>query len=329
MSDVELLVLDGDSISYVAAAASEKRSILATHKESGKQKEFKHRTEFKQWLKDNNEGSFEEFDVLDVQTPEPLENTLHTVKMMIKGNCDKLGCEDYIIGLSGESNFRLDLPLPTKYKSNRDNLLRPLNLEKVQDYLIRHHKAKIVEGRECDDWQASWAYRGYRTNKKIVQVTIDKDARGVPGWMFNPDTMSEPLFVHGLGELVRGEKKVEGIGRKWFYFQTLVGDAVDGFKPCELAIDSEGSPVKYGEVSAFNDLEHCQTDKECWEAIVARYKTWYPEPVTYYIHGDQTKLARASWLDLLQMYVDCAHMQRWEGDRVLVIQVLEKLNVSL
>ena len=332
----DLLIFDGDSISFKAAAANEKRSIVATHLSTGKKREFDNRTKFKEYLADIKEASGKTFDITeftieDKQTPGDIKFTLGAMKAMIMSVCERLNCSNYVVTMSGKDNFRLKLPLPIQYKSNRATMLRPLQLAEAREYLLRYHGATLSEGCEADDVQAMWQYRGYKEGKKYVAVSIDKDAKATPGWLFNPDKDKEPRFIDGLGELYRDENKdIRGHGRKFFYYQVLIGDSTDCYNPRDLAKNAQGKKPKYGEVAAFNDLKDCQTDKECWEVIVKRYNEWYPEPVIYQMHGKEGHefAYKADWLHLLQMYVDCAHMQRWKGDRIDVKALLEKLDVN-
>ena len=41
--------------------------------------------------------------------------------------------------LSGKNNFRDNLPLPSKYKGNREDMIRPLLLNDVKDYIKQYH----------------------------------------------------------------------------------------------------------------------------------------------------------------------------------------------
>ena len=116
--DMSLVVVDGDLISYKASAASETRTILVTNKETERTKDFANRTELKAWLKES-EKDINDYSIEDVQTPEPLENCLHTVKMMLQGIHEASGCDEMKVVVQGEGNFRDNLLLPTKYKSNR------------------------------------------------------------------------------------------------------------------------------------------------------------------------------------------------------------------
>lgn len=140
------------------------------------------------------------------------------------------------------------------------------------------------------------------------------------GWLYNWTKMEKPTYISGLGELHYEGKNVKGTGRKWFMFQSIFGDPTDGYKPSDLC------DAKFGEKGAYKLLVDLKTDKECWEVVTDLYKTWYPSPVTYKA-WDGVEYTK-NYLDIMQMYVDCAHMQRWAGDRIVVPTVLDKLGIS-
>jgi len=172
---MSLVVVDGDLISYKASAASETRTILVTNKETGKTKEFANRTAFKDWGKEECKD-ISLYSIEDAQTPEPLENCLHTGKMMLQGIHEASGCKEMKVVVQGEGNFRDSLLLPTKYKSNRSENQKPIHLTEARNYLLGKYKAEQAHGQESDDVLASYAYEGYKTKQRIVQATIDKDA---------------------------------------------------------------------------------------------------------------------------------------------------------
>lgn len=314
---MSLVVVDGDLVSYKAAAASETRTILVTNNEHGSQKEFANRTEFKAWLRES-EKDINDYSIEDIQTPEPLENCLHTVKMMLQGIHEASGCDELKVVVQGEGNFRDNLLLPTKYKSNRSDNQKPIHLAEARGYLLGKYKAEKANGWESDDVLACYAYEGFTTKKRIVQATIDKDANQCVGWLYNWDKMQKPQFISGLGNI---DKEGKGFGRKFLYYQILVGDPSDCYKPTEL------TKAKYGAASAFKDLGELTTDKECWAKMKELYQTWYPEEFVYTAwNGEEVQ---GSWLQMMQLYSDCAHMRRFEGDRLDVEQTLNKMGIEI
>lgn len=311
-----LCVIDGDLISYRASAASETRSILVTNNTHGSSKEFSNRTEFKVWCTEN-EKDINDYSIKDVQAPEPIENCLHTVKKMLEGIHKASGCDEMKVVVQGKGNFRDDLLLPTKYKSNRLGMQKPIHLGEAKSYLLGKYKAETANGRESDDVLASYAYEGFKGKKRIVQSTVDKDARQCSGWLYDWDKMKQPEFIQGLGEIDANGK---GWGRKFLYYQSTVGDPGDGYKPTEIVT------YKYGAATAYKHFGSLQTDKECWQRLADLYKMWYPEAFTYTAWNGQE--VNADWKWMLQMYLDAAHMQRFEGDRIQLEAVLDKMGIA-
>lgn len=314
-----ICVLDGDLLAFKASAANETRSIEVTHVPTGRIKVFKHRTEFKETI-DLEKFPLTAFVINDRQEAADLSYALHTVKKMIEGICKTCKTDQYEIYLSGKDNFRDTLPLPSKYKGNREGLMRPLQLTEVKDYLINVHKAEVVIG-EADDKISIRQYDGVKSKTKIIGCSTDKDSLGTDGWVYNWDSMDKPMLVKGLGELHIDEKgKVRGRGSKWKYLQWIVGDTIDGLNPCELA------KVKFGEKSGYKALVDLQTEADCWQAVHDLYLKWYPESVEY-IDQNGAKCC-ADYLDIAQVYWDGIHMLRWEGDKVNVREVMQKMKIN-
>jgi hypothetical protein len=320
MSKEVIAVLDGDEISYQIAAACETRTIKATNKLNQESSAFKHRTEMKKFLH-GLEVPEDFYEVVDVQEADEIANALHSVKVVvdnIKQACKADVIEMYI---SGKDNFRDSIPLPKPYKGSRKDTIKPILLPEIRAYLVKKYQAKVVDGEEVDDVVAHRMWDGLKSGQKIIGVTIDKDACGSSGWLYNRDKMTEPEFIDGLGELtIDGKGKVRGKGRKWGYLQWCIGDSTDFYNPCDLC------GVKYGEKSAYKLLVDLETDKECIQAVYDLYKSWYPEPVSYvdWACQPQTK----DCVDIMQMYMDCYRMRRWENDVVDVRELLTRLEIN-
>ena len=319
-----VLIFDADSIAYKAAAANETKSITTTHIESGAVEHWDNRTAFRTFLKttDHTEDMYR---IVDVQDPRHISYAQSLVREMMKGYCLRSGISNYEIYISGDNNFRDFIPLPLKYKGKRDDTIRPVQLRELRQWMIRELGAIPVHDMEVDDMSSIRAYEGVKAKQKVVQCTIDKDALQCVGWLFNPDKDSAPRVIDGFGELHRDGKGIKGTGRMWLYFQSLYGDATDCYHGSTLW-KMQDSKRKFGEVTAFNLLKDAQNDKEAWEILYKQYLEWYPTPQTYtaeYDGKDYTKDA----VDMLQMYVDCAHMRRWKDDRIEVRAVLTKLGI--
>jgi hypothetical protein len=126
-----IAIIDLDFVKYAVAGVGEKRSIIARHKESGREKEFDNRTAFwgrgkkiGGWLGEQNESreekglelfSKEDFEIQDVQDPEPLENVLHSAKLMVLSALDALGTNNYEAYIGEGESFRVGLSTLMEY----------------------------------------------------------------------------------------------------------------------------------------------------------------------------------------------------------------------
>lgn len=315
-----IAVVDGDEIAFVVAAACETRSISAQNSLSGQVSKFKHRTELSKFLKGLDVPD-DFYKIEDVIVADDIANALHSVKVImdnIKTACKAEVMEVYI---SGKDNFRDSIPLPTKYKSNRKDVVKPVLLAEVRAYLVKKYHAKVVDGVEVDDICAYRMWDGYKSQQKIIAVTQDKDVLSNMGWYYNRNNMTEPEFIEGLGELhINHKNEVKGRGRKWGYHQWLIGDSSDGYKPTELC------GKRFGEKSSYAILAELETDRDCIQAVYNQYKEWYPNPITYTTWDGEIRTVDC--ISIMQMYMDCYRMRRWEGDCVNVSDLLTKLNIN-
>ena len=321
----KLVCIDGDILAYRASAANEKRFVKCIHKETADEVEFDTLTKFREWAGDTVDA----YDVTPGQKAGPLQNAFHILNHMIDNIVKACKAESYHIVVSGDNNFRLDLPLPTRYKDSRKESTKPLQLKDCKNYLINSHAAEVSAGVEADDVLVAYMTAGH------TQASIDKDANHGPGHLYNWDNMTEPEYISGFGELIEIVKEtarktaagkpiftrdIKGRGRVWLYFQMVFGDPVDAYKPCELA------KAKFGDIGAYNILKGCKTDKEALEAVAKQYQIWYPSRITYRA-WDGSLQENKSWLDIWQLYADCAFMKRFDGDRFDVRKVLKKQGI--
>lgn len=323
------IVWDFDYLKFQIGAACEKRDILVTHP-SGIEEVFKTRTDFyghwkkKEggWLAEYNKGrdkpiSWEEFTITDRQHPEPLEFCLSSVRSHIENICEALDVSDYEGYIGRGESWRVKASTIVKYKGNREGGIRPVHLKAIEEYLLTKHNANIVTGLEADDVCTMECYQ----NPDNILVFVDKDYMGVNEIHgYNVNTGKLIKTGKGLGKLEKVKSDVKGIGRKFFYHQILSGDSSDNY------FANSASGVKWAEMSSYNALVDCKTDKECWEAIVSAYKVLYPEPkiITGW-RGDEIEI---DWLYVLQENATMAHMLRHKDDKFIVKDVLDKLGVN-
>lgn len=323
-------VIDMDFVKFEAASLAEERSILVTHKESGRDKVFKNRTEFwgdwrtksGGWLGEQNKTRLtpftaDDFLVEDVQEVKSMGIAKQVARTRIESICAKLGDDSYYGYVTKGPSFREEISTILRYKGNRVGMIRPLLLDEVSEYLIKRHNAQWQEHYEVDDR----VIMDWYADKSLTVVMVDKDAMGCEVNLFNPDTMDTPQKIRGLGGLwIDGNKQVKGYGRKWCYFQCASSDLSDNYAA------NSASDVKWGPKSAYNLLSPCKTDKECFEAMKQCYQTLYPEPkVITGWRGDELKI---DWLYVFNENWQLCRMRRWEGDEFHLTTVLDKLGIQ-
>lgn len=320
-----------DYVRYSAGYASEKRSILAVHRETGDEFPFKTRTEFYGRSKAKNGGwlgeqnltrsspfSVDDFDILDIQTPEPIENTLHTAKMMTEGILKTFGTKNWKGWYGAGESFRVARSSIIGYKVQRQNNLKPLAIDDITDYLVKKYNIIPCYDLEADDWIV---IEGQKPN--TVVVTHDKDGLGTHCFVWNPQKPELGVRdCRGFGAIwLDSKKELRGYGRKWFYAQVALGDSVDNF------FANSATEAKWGDASAYKALEHAKNDRECLQALVGVYKHLYPSPKR--IRGWRDEVFEIDWLYVMQENWTMAHMKRTEHEKEIVVSdVLTKLKVE-
>lgn len=328
MSD-PTLVVDLDWLRYAAGFTGEKRVIEVEHKLTKQKMQFKNRTEFygrgkakdKGWIGEENKSlevklTVDDFDIFDIQVPEPIENALFTAKRMMEKVQDALKSNKIEAYYGVGDCFRVERSTVLKYKGNREATLRPMLLPEITEYVVKKYKATPCTYLEADDW---CIIAGQKAN--TIVVSPDKDSGGFPIDWYNP--MYPDWGVRdcrGFGEIwIEGEgalEKYRGVGRKFFYWQVAYGDDVDNYK-ANAACD-----IPWGKKSAFNAINEARNDREAFAILVEIFQKLYPEPVT--VLGWRGEPLIVDWKYMLKEQFDMARMYRHEDDRVDVYDVLRK-----
>jgi hypothetical protein len=319
-----IIIYDGDTLSYRASAATEERKVKVIHEPSGKAKVFKNRTECKAAIT----KAGREFDPViykfeDIQEPEPIANTCGIMKNQIQKTNDLLFADEYLLCLSGKSNMRDRLPLPSPYKGNRVDTLRPLNLKDAKMYLYKNHPCIVAQDREADDDLIIKGYEYLEKGYDVILASQDKDSRAYTGLTLYDFTQEVPTLevMPSFGSLVDTGKKITGSGFIWFAMQWLNGDPTDNYKPSEL------SRTKFGEKGAYKLLQPAQNEKEAIEIVIRQYKNWYGNGVSYVDCFGEKRFVDHEFL--LGLYYKCARMMSHENDKLDFKEMLDKYGVKL
>lgn len=346
-----ILIVDGDVLAFRAAAAAmttRVKSVKITHKKSGKCKIYKNEEVFKEFLKSKN-VKFKESDyeieeqthknITELKAELALEGIEYKkgeleVETVIRSAPKSVPCkvmdqqlanmQEYtfaskiVMFVSGENNFRDDLALPEKYKSNREDAIRPPTLNECKEHLVINHKGTRSHGMETDDMVIIAARHYQKKGYDVVIATNDKDAfayDGISIYVFT-DKESDLVYIENPGELHFDKSgKVKGSGFKWLCFQLIQGDDTDNFKPCQIA------GVRFGEKSAYNILNELTTEQECFDAVCRQYKKWYPDVHEYEDWRGDSWMVK--WKDVLQLYWYCAKMKETMKDDLNIDTFIE------
>lgn len=324
MSKKKLVVVDADTIVFRSAAVAEQRTVEVEHLPSGRKKVYNNRTGFKKaMLEKGFQIKPEEFKFTDIQEPEPVENCLYNIKIQANNILEMFSDADVIFVAGDSNNFRLELPLPTRYKSNRDGMLRPVLLKEAREYFVKKFNAKSAEGCEADDLANILAYEGLHKGKEAILLSPDKDAKQSVGLKLFDYTNPNKGIVHIQNwhdiELVKGDFKSYGI--PFFCYQMTRGDKVDCVTPYEL------TGKQFGDAGAYKLLSDCKTPRQCLEAVARKFQEWYPEPVTYRAWDKQEHTK--DWKDLLQLYFSSVYMLRDETDETTAEEFFDSYEVKI
>jgi hypothetical protein len=314
---VAYAIIDMDYIKYACAAIGEKRTVLVTHTASGREMEFRTRTEFygrdykSGWLGERNakrDSPFEasEFVIKDVQTPEPIAHALHTAKLAVSKAMAGAGMTKYKGYVGAGDSFRVEASTILKYKGNRKDMLKPLHLDAVSDYLTSKLGGEIVTELEADDVCSIECYKNDN-----VMCAIDKDSYGTASKVFNPTNPDAGVVdCDTFGMLHLNDKgNVKGYGRLFYYFQIASGDKIDNYKA------NSASKVKWADKSAYNVLKYCSNDAEALKALVNVYQHLYPEKTQ--VKGWRGELIDVDWLYMLTENMNMARMFTSYDDHLL------------
>ena len=213
----------------------------------------------------------------EVEATEPplifLTNTRRINKILNKGRKrEEKPPKEYV------ENFRVEAAKEKEYKAGRKPD-KPFHFYNLLSYILSNYETYIDEnGLEADD--AACVYQTQRLKEGFKDTIIcsrDKDLRQCEGFHYSWEVGNQasvgPIYVEPLGWLeIKNEGEVDkkgkpkpakifGTGHKFFYYQMIVGDAVDNI----------GGIKGKGPVFGYNLLKDAQTERECYELVAEKY----------------------------------------------------------
>ena len=94
---------------------------------------------------------------------------------------------EIIFFLGGSYNARTDLPLPSQYKSNRSEQIRPKHLKDARDYLAKWYNTYVVTDIKADDSVLG-----------ITQHIVNNTSAYCIAWQLDKDFLQNLLPSRGL-----------------------------------------------------------------------------------------------------------------------------------
>jgi hypothetical protein len=171
----------------------------------------------------------------------------------IKNRCG----EDVRVFIEGTGNFRKKVATIQKYKGNRTGE-KPRYFKDIREYLVNFHGATVVNDQETDD------QLGLLQTEDTVQVTNDKDARQIKGWVY--DFKKDDLFY---------VEELDGI--KWFFTQMCTGDQIDNIPALKNPAKSHFKNPPNISLAVAEELLKDTTPQQQLEIVAGLFKGQYSE----------------------------------------------------
>lgn len=155
-------------------------------------------------------------DGVDTKIPNTYAQACASADAQLKWFMEILEADKLTVFMSDrKDNFRKSVyPL---YKSNRTPGERPPIIDQMKDYLEFQYDAWSEATLEGDDLLGIYSTMPCETHTRII-VSIDKDLKTIPGYLFNPGKWTEGVQHYTPEE-----------AQRFLWYQTLCGDTVDGY----------------------------------------------------------------------------------------------------
>lgn len=310
----KLLVVDADTILHASAAQQQLNKCLATNIEYCSQRLFESKTAFNEWAKENNRDkanySFET--ISEIKPDAEPRFAFQAIKQKVDNIVQASGCDDYVLCIEGEGNFRKDFNSKfVDYKGQRSP--KPILFEECREFFLKKYKKKVIlsEGRETDDTCNILAWDSYnkgvaskdRSKCNVVLAYCDKDlAANSRGWMLNYNKLEEGIFWN------------DSFTQSYnFATQLLTGDNADNIPGIEKLskITKERFNIKVegvGPATAKKILADCKTELDLAARVYECYSAMYGEEENW----EERLYENGFFLYLLRYEKD-----RWDLDRYL------------
>lgn len=195
------LLIDGDVVRYRCGFAAQKTRYVVYNEvnpESGKDPGtiFENAKEANAWMKEHG-GRRESFPEV-----EPVENALHSVKVMLQAIQDKWPDADMGVYFSCSTKDNWRTKLFPQYKANRPDR-RPEHDAAIREYMNKRYRCITGKEDEADDLIAMTAETCRNKGEDYVICSIDKDLKQIGGkfYDFTKDTLEDIPLDEAAGLL--------------------------------------------------------------------------------------------------------------------------------
>ena len=194
----------------------------------------------------------------------------------------KTGCDSVELWLTGSDNFRHNIV--SDYKHNRAKSTRPICYSELWEYMVTKYGAKVTNGYEADDMVI---YLKTLNPDHYFVCAIDKDVLyQTAGTHYN--------YKSGDFVEVTPDEAV-----RFFYYQLLRGDPVDGYIGCKGVGDMKANQI-------LNQAEEQAKDEN-----VPVEDLYYGKTVVAYMKGFDCDEDTA--IDMIKVtgQLACMHQLKW------------------
>lgn len=224
-----------------------------------------------------------------VVTDEQIEDAFLNMEAQVKTIMFNSKCTDYIVFLTGSTNFRYNI-LPS-YKWRRKDTERPIYLNKLKELCLERLNCVLMENIEADDACTMWFSHQEEGIRKVL-CHVDKDLNQVKGIHYNYD--KDEIY-----EVTQEDADA------FLWIQVLAGDTADCYKGCpnvgnSKPVDkpdeqSKAERIIYGTLCArpilhaFTRGKNAGTSEIKWEDYHDKSLSIEQRVFTWYVRGYLTK----------------------------------------
>lgn len=181
---------------------------------------------------------------------DPIEYCCYSAKKLIQSIIEATEADEYVLYLTGKTNFRDAVATLQPYKGNRELASKPIHYEALRSYLTKYHP--FIESVDCEaDDLLGIACTADDGNINIL-ASLDKDLNMIEGLHYNWRKKEDYTIYLEEADL-------------FFVEQLLTGDATDNIP---------GLKKITGHVASKKKKEYCREAPNFVEAI-ARVKETY------------------------------------------------------